>query len=78
MVAKFCGEHEDRVKHFYCSNHQTVFCRECIKEDHTDEKCFVVDLYEIEKMRKLHRMNNEKNKKQLEKRKDDACNSCVS
>lgn len=29
-------------------------------------------------MRKLHRMNNEKNKKQLEKRKDDACNSCVS
>ena len=40
--------------HFYCSNHLTVFCRECIKEDHTDEKCFVVDLYEIEKMRKLH------------------------
>jgi len=38
----------------------------------------VVDLYEIEKMRKLHRMNNEKNKKQLEKRKDDAGNSCVS
>ena len=29
-------------------------------------------------MRKLHRMNNEKNKKQLEKRKDDECNSCVS
>ena len=53
MEAKLCQNHEGRVKHFYCSNHLTVFCRECIKEDHTDDKCFVVDLYEIEKMRKL-------------------------
>ena len=51
----FCEKHEQRVQHFYCSNHLTVFCRECIKEDHTDERCFVVDLYEIEKMRKMHR-----------------------
>lgn len=39
--------------HFYCSSHLTVFCRECIKESHYEENCFVVDLYEIEKMRKL-------------------------
>lgn len=52
-----CDKHDQRVQHFYCSNHLTVFCRECIKEDHTDERCFVVDLYEIEKMRKMHRLN---------------------
>jgi hypothetical protein len=50
-----CEKHDQRVMHFFCSNHLTVFCRECIKEDHTDEKCFVVDLYEIEKMRKMHK-----------------------
>ena len=56
-----CERHEQRVQHFYCSNHYTVFCRECIKEDHTDERCFVVDLYEIEKMRKMHKSNMDKN-----------------
>lgn len=28
---KLCTEHPERVKHFYCSNHLTVFCRECIR-----------------------------------------------
>jgi len=46
-----CKAHGDRVNHFYCSEHTTVFCRECIKEEHNEEKCFVVDLYEIEKMK---------------------------
>lgn len=73
-----CDKHDQRVQHFYCSNHLTVFCRECIKEDHTDERCFVVDLYEIEKMRKMHRLNNQFNKKQLDKRKDGANQSCVT
>ena len=50
---KLCIPHNMRIMHFYCSNHRTIFCRECIQIDHTDEKCFVVDLYEIEKMRKL-------------------------
>jgi len=50
---KLCQPHNLRIKHFYCSNHRTIFCRECIQVDHTEEKCFVVDLYEIEKMRKL-------------------------
>ena len=63
-----CGAHSQRLKHFYCSNHQTVFCRECIKSDHTDEDCFVVDLYEIEKMKKLHRQNVRYNCKQFKKR----------
>ena len=65
-----CDRHNGRIKHFYCSNHKTIFCRECIKEDHTDEACFVVDLYEIEKMRKLQRSNYRYNKTQLNKRHD--------
>ena len=47
----FCDEHPERVKHFYCSNHKTIFCRECIKLFHSDDDCFVVDLYEIQRMR---------------------------
>jgi hypothetical protein len=31
MSEKFCDDHPDRVKHFYCSSHKTIFCRECIK-----------------------------------------------
>lgn len=56
-----CQKHDNRVQHFYCSNHRTVFCRECIKEDHTDERCFVVDLYEIDKMRKMYKENQKMN-----------------
>ena len=63
-----CENHDQRVQHFYCSYHGTVFCRECIKVEHTNEKCFVVDIYEIEKMRKMHKINVEKNTKQLSKR----------
>lgn len=59
---KLCEMHKDRVKHFYCSNHQTIFCREWIRLYHTDEDCFVVDLYEITKMRHLQRQNIEANK----------------
>ena len=47
MSPKLCTEHPERVKHFYCSNHLTIFCRECIKLHHSDDACFVVDLYEI-------------------------------
>ena len=72
IQSKLCERHPDRIKHFYCSNHGTVFCRECIKEQHTEEKCFVVDLYEIEKMRKLHSNNISLNKGQLKNRKDGA------
>lgn len=77
IADKLCGPHNDRIMHFYCSNHRTIFCRECIQLEHTDEKCFVVDLYEIEKMRKLQSQNLAANKAQLEKRKDGASQSCV-
>ena len=30
MSQKLCVDHEDWVKHFYCSNHETIFCRVCI------------------------------------------------
>ena len=53
LSEKLCENHAERVKHFYCSNHLTIFCRECIKQFHSDDECFVVDLYEIQRMRQL-------------------------
>ena len=47
LTEKLCEIHPERVKHFYCSYHKTIFCREDIKTDHSEEDCFVVDLYEI-------------------------------
>ena len=72
-----CQNHDQRIKHFYCSEHPSIFCRECIKDLHNSEACFVVDLYEIEKMRKLQEQNINLNKKQLIKRHDGASKSCV-
>lgn len=77
MEGKLCEKHQQRVMHFYCSSHLTVFCRECIKELHYEENCFVVDLYEIEKMRKLQIQNVTYNRNQLKKRKDGSNQSCV-
>lgn len=68
LEEKICEKHEERVKHFYCSNHLTVFCRECIKEEHSEEECFVVDLYEIHKMRQLHQNNSTMNEEGSRKR----------
>ena len=51
MKGKFCTEHPERVAHFYDSYDKTIFCRECIKLYHSKEECFVVDLYEIQRMR---------------------------
>lgn len=63
-----CQEHDQRIKHFYCSEHPSIFCRECIKDIHNTEQCFVVDLYEIEKMRKLQETNMQFNNKQIKAR----------
>ena len=68
LAEKLCVEHPERVKHFYCSNHLTVFCRECIRIHHSDDACFVVDLYEIQRMRKLQKENITKNVDQARKR----------
>lgn len=63
-----CQTHDQRIKHFYCSEHPSIFCRECIRELHNMDECFVVDLYEIEKMRKLQEGNILFNNKQIELR----------
>ena len=63
-----CQNHDQRIKHFYCSEHPSIFCRECIKDLHNMDACFVVDLYEIEKMRKLQEDNNRLNRLQLTRR----------
>lgn len=68
LGGKLCELHPDRVKHFYCSNHMTVFCRECIKQLHSEDECFVVDLYEIQRMRQLQQQNMVKNEEQARKR----------
>jgi hypothetical protein len=56
-----CGYHPEKQKHFYCSFHKTNFCRECIKVYHRDEKCCVVDLFDINKLFNLHEQNIYKN-----------------
>jgi hypothetical protein len=56
-----CKQHIEKQKHFYCSFHKTNFCRECIKLFHRDDKCCVVDLYDINKLYQLHEQNQYKN-----------------
>lgn len=77
LAPYLCTQHSQRIKHFYCSEHPSIFCRECIKDLHNTEACFVVDLYEIEKMRKLQEQNNEMNRKQLKARQDGASEAYV-
>jgi hypothetical protein len=72
ILPYMCQKHEQRIKHFYCSEHPSIFCRECIRELHNLEECFVVDLYEIEKMRRLQEGNMEFNRKQIEVRGGDS------
>jgi hypothetical protein len=59
--ADFCDYHNEKQKHFYCSYHQVNFCRECIKMSHRDDKCCVVDLYDINKLFNLQEQNIYKN-----------------
>ena len=65
---KFCKEHPDRIAHFYDSYDMKIFCRECIKLSHSGEESFVVDLYEIQRMRQLQAQNIQKNLEQARKR----------
>ena len=56
-----CCYHQEKQKHFYCSYHETNFCRECIKQFHKDDKCCVVDLFDINKLYQLNDQNQFKN-----------------
>ena len=56
-----CSIHSEKQKHFYCSYHETNFCRECIKAFHRDDQCCVVDLYDISKLFQLNDQNDTKN-----------------
>ena len=56
-----CHTHYEKQKHFYCSYHKVNFCRECIKMYHRDEKCCVVDIFDINKLYQLHENNRYKN-----------------
>ena len=76
ILPYLCHDHDQRIKHFFCSEHPSIFCRECIKDLHYQETCFVVDLYEIEKMRKLQQTILQFNQKQIETR-GGACESYV-
>lgn len=59
--SSLCSLHHEKQKHFYCSYHNTNFCRECIKVFHRDDKCCVVDLLDISKLFQLSEKNNYKN-----------------
>jgi len=65
--SQLCKQHSERMAHFFCSVHRTIFCRECIKIDHNDPSCFVVDLYEILKMKNVYMQNYESNMGQINK-----------
>ena len=56
-----CNIHSEKQKHFYCSYHKVNFCRECIKLYHRDDKCCVVDIFDINKLYQLHENNKYKN-----------------
>jgi hypothetical protein len=56
-----CNIHPEKQKHFYCSYHKINFCRECIKLYHRDDKCCVVDIFDINKLYQLHENNKYKN-----------------
>ena len=53
--------HSEKQKHFFCSFHEINFCRECIKSFHRDDKCCVVDLFDINKLYNLNEQNQYKN-----------------
>ena len=56
-----CAHHNEKQKHFFCSFHNTNFCRECIKQFHRDDNCCVVDLFDIHKLYLLNEQNTAKN-----------------
>jgi len=56
-----CSIHEEKQRHFFCSYHETNFCRECIKLSHKDDKCCVIDLCDISKLFLLNEQNIYKN-----------------
>ncbi len=56
-----CSKHPEKQRHFYCSQHENNFCRECIKPFHRSKDCCVVDLYDIHKLFQLNEQNIMKN-----------------
>ena len=59
--ASSCPNHPEKQRHYYCSFHENNFCRECIKSFHRNDKCCVVDLYDIHKLYQLNEQNIMKN-----------------
>jgi hypothetical protein len=57
----FCEYHPEKQRHFYCSYHLINFCRECIKIDHREHRCCVVDMYDVNKLYQLNEQNKYKN-----------------
>ena len=56
-----CDHHSHKQKHFFCSYHNTNFCRECIKQFHKDDNCCIVDLFDIHKLFLINEENTMKN-----------------
>ena len=56
-----CKKHKEKKTHFYCSFHEVIICRECIKPYHNGKKCCVVDLRDIYDIIELIEGNNQNN-----------------
>ena len=61
----YCKLHGQKEMHFFCSCHKELLCRDCVKEGHKEEECYLIDLYEIIKIRKMVKENNVENEKQV-------------
>jgi len=59
---EYCGYHTDRIKHFFCTTHQSVICRVCSEVMHARPECKIVDLYETEDVATFMNYVNEMNK----------------
>jgi hypothetical protein len=57
-----CTLHAEKQMHFYCPFHDNNFCRDCMKTNHKDSKCCVVELFDINKLYQLNDQNQNKNK----------------
>lgn len=60
-MSSLCPKHKEKQRHFYCSHHNINFCRECIKSDHKENACCVVDLFDIARLFEHFEQNQIKN-----------------
>lgn len=57
-----CSIHPEKQKHYYCTFHETNFCKECKHPLHKQSECQVADLYELDQIYQQNEADKLKNK----------------